>query len=154
MTSFLSRYLNRFGSYYDPSKFGVTKTGYPNFGFPNIYDAIGEELDARKELKDILKTGNRIPVGKSGLSYELKFDSNQLNEDRLFEDNGVKILVDKKSLLYLVKIALFQKKGFRLLWKNLWTQSFRFQISRKHSRSKPVNQYTLYHFRWYVVDWR
>ena len=67
----IARYLNRFGSYYDPNKFSVTKTGYPNFGFPVPASMIYEELDARKELKDILKTGNRIPVGKSGLSYEL-----------------------------------------------------------------------------------
>ena len=65
------RYLDRFGSYYDPSKFGITKTGYPNFGFPNIYGAVNEELDARKDIKDILKTGNMIPVGKSGTSFEM-----------------------------------------------------------------------------------
>jgi hypothetical protein len=67
----LARYLSRFGSYYDPNKFSVTKTGYPNFGFPNIYEAIGEELEAGKELKDILKTGNMIPIGKSGTSFEM-----------------------------------------------------------------------------------
>ena len=67
----IARYLDRFGSYYDPNKFSVTKTGYPNFGVPFPASIIDEELDARKELKDILKTGNRIPVGKSGLSYEL-----------------------------------------------------------------------------------
>lgn len=49
--------------------------------------------------------------GCSGLSYDLKFDSNQLNEDRLFEDNGVKILVDKKSLLYLVGTTLDYSGG-------------------------------------------
>ena len=49
--------------------------------------------------------------GCSGLSYELKFDSNQFNEDRLFEDNGVKILVDKKSLLYLVGTTLDYSGG-------------------------------------------
>jgi len=67
----ISRYLKRFGSYYDPSKFNITKTGYPSFGFPNIYDIIDEELGARKDIKDILATGNKIPIGKSGLSYEL-----------------------------------------------------------------------------------
>jgi len=66
-----SRYLNRFESYYDPSKFSVTKTGYPNFGFPNIYGAVNEELGAAQELRDILKTDNMIPVGKSGRSFEM-----------------------------------------------------------------------------------
>ena len=49
--------------------------------------------------------------GCSGLSYDLKFDSNKLNQDRLFEDNGVKILVDKKSLLYLVGTTLDYSGG-------------------------------------------
>ena len=44
--------------------------------------------------------------GCSGLSYELKFDNNFQEEDKLFEDNQVKILVDKKSLLYLVGTTL------------------------------------------------
>ena len=66
----MSRYLDRFGSYYDPSKFSVTKTGYPNFGFPNIYDLIDEELGARKDIRDILKTGNRITGEfKGGIPY-------------------------------------------------------------------------------------
>ena len=64
--------------------------------------------------KDQNSLGVRVGVksgGCSGLSYELKFDSNQLNEDRLFEDNGVKILVDKKSLLYLVGTTLDYSGG-------------------------------------------
>lgn len=44
--------------------------------------------------------------GCSGLSYELKFDNKLQEEDKLFEDNKVKILVDKKSLLYLVALSL------------------------------------------------
>ena len=67
----MSRYLDRFGSYYDPNRFGITKTGYPNFGLPNIYDIIDEELDARGDIRDILKTGNMIPIGKSGKSFEM-----------------------------------------------------------------------------------
>ena len=44
--------------------------------------------------------------GCSGLSYDLKFDKNQLDEDKVFEDNDVKIIVDKKSFLYLVGTTL------------------------------------------------
>ena len=64
-------HLDRFEEYYDEEDFGITKTGYPNFGFPNMYDAIGDELTARKNIKEIKKTGNKIPVGTSGNSYEL-----------------------------------------------------------------------------------
>ena len=44
--------------------------------------------------------------GCSGLSYDLKFDREVHEEDKLFEDNQVKILVDKKSLLYLIGTTL------------------------------------------------
>ena len=35
--------------------------------------------------------------GCSGLSYELKFDKENQDEDKVFEDNGIKVIVDKKS---------------------------------------------------------
>ncbi len=49
--------------------------------------------------------------GCSGLSYDLKFDKAQLVDDRLFEDNDVKIVVDKKSLLYLLGTTLEYSGG-------------------------------------------
>lgn len=49
--------------------------------------------------------------GCSGLSYDLNFDKKQLDEDRLFEDNNVKIVVDKKSLLYLLGTTLEYSGG-------------------------------------------
>lgn len=44
--------------------------------------------------------------GCSGLSYDLKFDNALGENDKLFEDNLVKIAVDKKSFLYLVGTTL------------------------------------------------
>ena len=49
--------------------------------------------------------------GCSGLSYDLKFDKEQLEEDKVFEDNGVKIIVDKKSFLYLIGTTLEYSGG-------------------------------------------
>lgn len=49
--------------------------------------------------------------GCSGLSYELKFDNNKDETDKLFEDNSVRILVDKKSFLYLVGTTLEYSGG-------------------------------------------
>ena len=49
--------------------------------------------------------------GCSGLSYDLKFDSTQLDGDKVFEDNGVKIIVDKKSFLYLIGTTLEYSGG-------------------------------------------
>jgi len=44
--------------------------------------------------------------GCSGLSYELDFDNAMKENDKLFEDNLVKIIVDKKSFLYLIGTTL------------------------------------------------
>ena len=49
--------------------------------------------------------------GCSGLSYDLKFDKAQIEEDKVFEDNGVKIIVDKKSFLYLIGTTLDYSGG-------------------------------------------
>ena len=49
--------------------------------------------------------------GCSGLSYELQFDDDQKENDRLFEDNDVRIVVDKKSLLYLAGTTLEYSGG-------------------------------------------
>jgi len=49
--------------------------------------------------------------GCSGLSYDLKFDKSQAEGDKLFEDNGVKIVVDTKSFLYLIGTTLEYSGG-------------------------------------------
>ena len=49
--------------------------------------------------------------GCSGLSYNLDFDKNQVEGDKMFEDNGVKIIIDKKSFLYLVGTTLEYSGG-------------------------------------------
>lgn len=49
--------------------------------------------------------------GCSGLSYELEFDREIKAEDQLYEDNGIRIVVDKKSLLYLIGTTLEYSGG-------------------------------------------
>ena len=49
--------------------------------------------------------------GCSGLSYELKFDKELGENDKLFEDNNIKIAVDKKSFLYLAGTVLEYSGG-------------------------------------------
>lgn len=44
--------------------------------------------------------------GCSGLSYKLDFDGNKNEDDELIEDNNIKLLVNKKSFLYLVGTTL------------------------------------------------
>lgn len=49
--------------------------------------------------------------GCSGLSYELKFDDKKEETDKVFEDNDIRIIVDKKSFLYLVGTTLEYSGG-------------------------------------------
>lgn len=49
--------------------------------------------------------------GCSGLMYDLDFDTEEKEDDKVFEDNGVKIVVDKKSFLYLVGTTLDYSGG-------------------------------------------
>lgn len=58
--------------------------------------------------------------GCSGLMYDLSFDPEVQAADEVFEDKGVKILVDKKSLLYLLGTTLdfsdgLNGKGFQFV---------------------------------------
>lgn len=52
------------------------------------------------ELNSFIRVGVQSG-GCSGLLYELKFDTEELENDTIFEDNGVKVVVDKKSAIYL-----------------------------------------------------
>ncbi len=71
---------------------------------------------AKKQLLSLMKEDGldsgcfvRIGVetgGCSGLSYKLNFDKTQNESDKLVESNGVKVLIDKKSFLYLVGTTL------------------------------------------------
>lgn len=49
--------------------------------------------------------------GCSGLSYDLKFDKENQEEDKVFVDNDIKIIVDKKSFLYLIGTTLEYSGG-------------------------------------------
>jgi iron-sulfur cluster assembly protein len=49
--------------------------------------------------------------GCSGLMYDMEFDNNQTENDKVFEDNGTKVVVDKKSYLYLVGTTLDYSGG-------------------------------------------
>lgn len=60
--------------------------------------------------KDYVRVGVKSG-GCSGLSYELKFDDKIDESDKVFEDNNVRILVDKKSFLYLVGTTLEYSGG-------------------------------------------
>jgi iron-sulfur cluster assembly protein len=61
-----------------------------------------EGFDAQNDFVRVgVKSG-----GCSGLSYDLKFDKNTTEQDKVFEDNEIKIAVEKKSFLYLAGTIL------------------------------------------------
>ena len=49
--------------------------------------------------------------GCSGLAYEMKFDQEMRDNDQVFEDKGVKLVVEMKSLLYLYGTELDYSGG-------------------------------------------
>ena len=66
---------------------------------------------AQRLMEDDGKDGYFIRVGVegggcSGLMYQLTFDNEDREGDKAFEDNGVKVVVDKKSYLYLIGTTL------------------------------------------------
>ncbi len=61
--------------------------------------------DGYDASKDYVRVGVKSG-GCSGLSYELKFDHNIGETDKVFEANNVRIAVEKKSFLYLAGTTL------------------------------------------------
>lgn len=86
--------------------------------------------EARDEALRLLKQSDlgddafiRVGVkggGCSGLMYDLDFDNKITDEDKRMEDNGVTVVVDKKSFLYLIGTKLdfsggLNGKGFQFI---------------------------------------
>ncbi len=89
-----------------------------------ITDKAKEKLIELKEKEGHPASYNlRVAVkggGCSGLMYDLHFDGEITDKDEVFEDKGIKILVDKKSLLYLLGTTLdysdgLNGKGFQFI---------------------------------------
>ena len=72
-------------------------------------NAKNHALNLIKEENRPADTFIRVGVdggGCSGLSYRLEFDNQKKDGDQMFEDKGIKIVVDRKSFLYLVGTEL------------------------------------------------
>ncbi|MBA4152919.1 iron-sulfur cluster assembly accessory protein [Flavobacterium sp.] len=61
--------------------------------------------DGFDAARDYVRVGVKSG-GCSGLSYELKFDKEIGENDKVFEDNDIKVAVEKKSFLYLAGTIL------------------------------------------------
>ena len=74
-----------------------------------ISDSARDRLLHLLEKKDEKQQFVRVGVesgGCSGLSYKLDFDTTTNEDDELIDNNGIKLLVNKKSFLYLVGTTL------------------------------------------------
>ena len=83
------------------------------------------EEDGFNPNTDFVRVGVKSG-GCSGLSYDLKFDKNQKETDKVFESNGIKIIVDTKSFLYLIGTTLEYSGGLNgtgFVFKNPKTES-------------------------------
>ena len=71
---------------------------------------------AKQKISEVRTSGHiaddfflRVSVvsgGCSGLSYKRDFDNESKPNDQVFEDNGVKVVTDLKSFLYLFNTTL------------------------------------------------
>ncbi|MBD8017286.1 MULTISPECIES: HesB/IscA family protein [Kaistella] len=66
--------------------------------------------DGFRPFEDYIRVGVKSG-GCSGLEYVLKFDSERSDSDQVFEDNGIKIIIEKKSILYLAGTVLEYSGG-------------------------------------------
>jgi|SRR5580658_9006360 iron-sulfur cluster assembly protein len=78
---------------------------------PKAKDYIGKMIENEHRTPgDFLRIGIKAG-GCSGLEYQMNFDSSLKEGDQVFEDRGVKIVVDLKSLLYLYGTELDYSDG-------------------------------------------
>jgi iron-sulfur cluster assembly protein len=64
-----------------------------------------EEANVAEDSSYFLRV-SVVGGGCSGLSYKLDFDNETKPMDQVFEDNGIKVVTDLKSFLYLVNTEL------------------------------------------------
>jgi iron-sulfur cluster assembly protein len=68
------------------------------------------KADGFNHSSDYIRVGVKSG-GCSGLTYDLNFDKKINENDKVYEDNGVRIIVDNKSFLYLIGTTLEYSGG-------------------------------------------
>ena len=77
----------------------------------NARDYISRVLaEEHKDTAAFVRVGIKAG-GCSGLEYQLDFDTQPKEGDHVFEDKGIKVVVDMKSLLYLYGTELDYSGG-------------------------------------------
>ena len=102
----------------------IDKTTIRTYGMVTVTDKAKDKI-IQLRAEEGRTNDNHIRVGVlgggcSGLMYNLEFDSESQPTDMVFEDKGIKIVVDKKSILYLAGTVLdfsdgLNGKGFQFV---------------------------------------
>lgn len=72
----------------------------------NAKAKVGEIMASENLAEDFFVRVSVTSGGCSGLSYQMDFDNESQPNDQVFEDNGVKVVTDLKSFLYLCNTTL------------------------------------------------
>ncbi|MBK8546577.1 MAG: iron-sulfur cluster assembly accessory protein [Saprospiraceae bacterium] len=80
-------------------------------------EKINEIMEDQHLSEDFFVRVSVTSGGCSGLSYNMDFDNESKPNDQVFDDNGVKVVTDLKSFLYLCNTTLefsggLEGKGF------------------------------------------
>lgn len=88
-----------------------------------VSNRASNEIERLMLIDNAIESYIRVAVkggGCSGLMYDLTFDAVKTDNDTICEDKNIKILIDKKSLLYLIGTELdftsgLNGKGFNFI---------------------------------------
>ncbi|MEM6397582.1 MAG: iron-sulfur cluster assembly accessory protein [Bacteroidota bacterium] len=69
-------------------------------------DKLSQVRSAQQLPEDYFLRVTITSGGCSGLTYKLDFDNELQDKDQIFEDNGIKVVCDLKSFLYLCNSTL------------------------------------------------
>jgi iron-sulfur cluster assembly protein len=103
---------------------------------PKAAEAARKQLQKRGTPESMIRLGIK-GAGCSGFTYVIEFeDKGARDRDRVFEQDGVKFVVDKKSLLYLAGTELdFEVK--------MMSQGFKFRNPQEKSSCGCGHSFTV-----------
>jgi len=81
-----------------------------------LTDNAVKQIKKLQESESKFGAGLRVAVtggGCSGLSYKLDFEDKPATEDKVFEQDGVRVFIDAKSFLYVKGLELDYQGGLQ-----------------------------------------
>lgn len=84
----------------------LTTAGNSIYVSDKAADKVRKLMQEANIAEDYFLRVSVVGGGCSGLSYKMDFDNETKPMDQAFEDNGLKVVTDLKSFLYLVNTTL------------------------------------------------